>query len=60
VGGIGFGYDSNFWFAVGLARVKAKTLSGIRSGTQVRSGKAEFSSGMAKSLSGAVGLAGLG
>jgi hypothetical protein len=40
-GGIGFGYNANFWFPVGLARVKAKTLSGVRSGTQVRSGSGQ-------------------
>jgi hypothetical protein len=50
----------NFQFSVGLARVKAKTLSGVGSGTRVRSGKAGLSSGKSKSYSRAVGLAGLG
>jgi hypothetical protein len=33
-----FGYDTNFRFSVRLARVKAKTLPGIRSGSRARSG----------------------
>jgi hypothetical protein len=35
-GGIGFGYD-NFWFSVGLARVKAKTLPKIGSRSRISS-----------------------
>jgi hypothetical protein len=36
-GGIGFGYDMNFWFSIGLARVKAKTLPKIGSRSRISS-----------------------
>jgi hypothetical protein len=47
-------------FSVGLAWVKAKTLSGIMSGSRVRSGPGRITGLRHFPYPGAVGLAGLG
>jgi hypothetical protein len=53
-------YDTETEFPARLTWVKAKTLSGIRPGSWVRSGPGRVRQVKAKSLSGAVGLAGIG
>jgi hypothetical protein len=54
------GYDMETEFPAGLTRVKAKTLSGIRSGSWVRSGPGRVTRLSLFPYLGAIGLAGLG
>jgi hypothetical protein len=56
-GGIGFGYDTKSSYPVGLARVKAKTLSGVGSGSRVKANS--LSGGGRVSRVRLVGLSGL-
>jgi hypothetical protein len=52
-------YDTETEFPIGLTRFKAKTLSGIRSKSRLRSGYGSGNRVKAFSLFGVIGLAGL-
>jgi hypothetical protein len=54
------GYDMETELPIGLTRVKAKPLSGIESGSRVRSGPGRVTRLRLFSYSGAIELAGLG
>jgi hypothetical protein len=54
------GYDMETEFPARLTRVKAKTLSGIKSGSRVRSGSGRVTGSRLFPYLGAIGLAGLG